>query len=223
MPIHKAVVPEFATDSEPDSANENELVPKHDTLGSQQRMLTCKERDTATKKLRLFREEMCAALGYKRIFAPIPPALLLSDRSIEVLLAVLAYPVTEEKVVAVLIRHKIPTHSSIRHNAAQIATIIMSYALPRVLPNRARKELPTRESTSQIWTDETQPSGSTNSTSHQDYSTPEASEHGGAPNANGNKTKYGRSPTTTTRETANVPRKRSRPSKADIATYQKDS
>jgi hypothetical protein len=125
------------------------------------RSLTRAERDIAAVKLGLFRDEIWAALGYKRIFCPVPPSTLFSDRSIQILLAALEYPFVEEQVKRVLDRETIRTHRAVKQNTARITAIITMCIQPTRRLDTIRAEdaawFSNQGSTSESWQPNSQP------------------------------------------------------------------
>jgi len=87
------------------------------------------------------RRDVWPVLGFMRIFCPVPPSTLFSDRSIDILLAAMEYPITEEQVKLVLAREKISTHGAIKcSNTARAAATTTTCIQPRRLGS-ARPDL----------------------------------------------------------------------------------
>jgi len=153
MPVPQALPDGLAIDSDSESSNDNEETyqPVTQSSRSRGRALSGAEREAAAAKLRVFRDQTWAGLGFKRIFSPVPPSMLLPDRSVEALLAALEYPITEDQVKRVLARHKVYSHSAIKRNTARIAAIITMCVQPQRKRGRpSNADIAAREASKQI-------------------------------------------------------------------------
>ena len=150
MPVPQALPDGLAVDSDSESSNDDKETdqPMTQSSRSRGRALSGAEREAAAAKLRVFRDEMWAGLGFKRIFSP---SMLLPDRSVEALLAALEYPITEDQVKRVLARHKVHSHSAIKRNTARITAIITMCVQPQRKRGRPSKaDIAAREASQQI-------------------------------------------------------------------------
>jgi hypothetical protein len=93
--------------------------------------LTIEERKIAHSRICDLRDEIWASLGYRKLFCPFLPSVVLSDKAIDSLLISLKSPVTPEQVKTVLIQRNLPAHRSVYEHSARIAAIIDTSRQPK--------------------------------------------------------------------------------------------
>jgi hypothetical protein len=93
--------------------------------------LTVEERKIAHSKTCDLRNEIWTSLGYRKLFCPFLPSVMLSDNTIDSLLISLKSPVTPEQVKTVLIQRNLAGHRSVCEHSARIAAIIDTSMQPK--------------------------------------------------------------------------------------------
>jgi len=90
------------------------------------KLLTVDERTLAHSKMCDLRNEIWTALGYRKLFCPFLPSMILSDKDIDTLLISLESSVTPEQVKTVLTQRKLCRHRSVSEYSARIAAVVNS-------------------------------------------------------------------------------------------------
>ena len=90
------------------------------------KFLTVDECKLAHRKICDLRNEIWTALGYRKLFCPFLPSMILSDKDIDTLLISLECPVVPEQVMTVLTQRKLCRHRSVSEYSARIGAIVNS-------------------------------------------------------------------------------------------------
>jgi len=90
------------------------------------KFLTVDEWKLAHRKICDLRNEIWTALGYRKLFYPFLPSMILSDKNIDTLLMSLECPIAPEQVKTVPTQRKLCRNRSVREYSAHIVAIINS-------------------------------------------------------------------------------------------------
>ena len=90
------------------------------------KLLTVDERTLAHSKICDLLNEIWTALGYRKLFYPFLPSMILSDKNIDTLLMSLECPIAPEQVKTVPTQRKLCRNRSVREYSAHIVAIINS-------------------------------------------------------------------------------------------------